>query len=53
MSSLEVPAARISYESIGHGPMLLCITGALGDVEPFRGLPEYLKERFNVVMYDR
>lgn len=53
MSYLEVPGASLYYEVAGQGPMLLCITGAIGNVEPFRGLAECLKDYFTVVLYDR
>lgn len=53
MAYLEAPGATLYYEVVGQGPMLLCITGALGSVEPFKGLAEHLKSHFTVVMYDR
>ena len=53
MAYLEVSGASLYYETVGDGEMFLCITGAIGNLEPFKGLAEYLKDRFKVVMYDR
>ena len=53
MASLDVSAATLYYETVGSGPVLLCIAGALGSVEPFRGLAEILKDHFTVALYDR
>ena len=53
MPSLEVPAASLYYETIGQGPLLLCISGASGDAEGWRPLVEGLKHSFTVVIYDR
>ena len=53
MSRLELPGASLYYETIGKGPLLLCITGATGDVEPWKAFSEELKDHFKIVMYDR
>ena len=53
MSYLEVHGASLYYESIGRGPLLLCISGANGDADVWRDLANCLKERFTVVAYDR
>jgi pimeloyl-ACP methyl ester carboxylesterase len=53
MSYLEVPAASLYYETVGQGPLLLCISGATGDVDVWKPLAEALKDKFTVVMYDR
>ena len=53
MTYLEVSGASLYYESVGKGPMLLCISGANGSVEPWRRFAKQLKDHFNVVMYDR
>ena len=53
MAYLEVPGASLYHEVVGKGPLVLCITGAIGNVEPFKGLAEFLKDHFTVVMYDR
>lgn len=52
MVHLEVPGANLYYEVVGQGPLLLCISGANGDVDPWRQLAESLKDRFMVAMYD-
>ena len=49
MPHLEVEDTSLYYETFGSGPMLLCITGAIGQVEPWRGLAEHLKESFQGV----
>ena len=53
MTYLEVPGASLYYESVGQGPMLLCISGGDGSCESWRGFAEFLKDHFTVVMWDR
>lgn len=53
MSKLEVPGAKLYHETYGDGPMLLCISGADGSCEIWRGFAEALKEQFKVVLWDR
>ena len=53
MTYLEVSGANIYHESVGQGPMLLCISGADGSCEIWRGFAECLKDHFTVVMWDR
>lgn len=53
MSYLDVPGAKIYHESVGSGPVVLCISGADGSCEIWRGFAEGLKEHFTVVMWDR
>lgn len=53
MPHLEVPAASLYYETEGKGPLLLCISGATGNVEVWKPLVECLKDKFTVVTYDR
>ncbi|ETN41891.1 uncharacterized protein HMPREF1541_03830 [Cyphellophora europaea CBS 101466] len=53
MSYLETPGASIYHEVVGEGPPLLCISGANGSCEPWRGFAQCLKDRFTVIMYDR
>ena len=50
MTYLEVPGASLYYESVGQGPMLLCISGAHGSCEIWRGFGKCLKDHFTVVM---
>jgi pimeloyl-ACP methyl ester carboxylesterase len=46
---------RIAYESIGSGPALVLVDGAMcyRDFGPCRSLAEHLKDRFTVYFYDR
>lgn len=53
MPYLEVPAASLYYETVGQGPLLLCISGATGDVDVWKPLAEAVKDKFTVAMYDR
>ena len=53
MVYLDVPGAKLYYDMIGQGPVLLCISGANGDADAWQALAEYLKTQFTVVMYDR
>jgi pimeloyl-ACP methyl ester carboxylesterase len=53
MPNLEVSAATLYYETIGQGPLLVCISGANGDAELWRPLADLLKNKFTVVIYDR
>lgn len=50
---LEVPGASLYYERVGQGPMLLCISGADGSCEIWRGFAQALKTHFTVVAWDR
>jgi hypothetical protein len=52
MPYFEVPGASLHYETVGNGPVLLCITGA-GGAEFWRAFAEHLKDQFTVVTYDR
>ena len=53
MSYLEVPGASLYYETVGEGPLLLCISGASGSVDRWRSMANELKGSFTVAMYDR
>lgn len=53
MSYLEVPGARLYYETRGTGPVLLLIPGANGDANAFPRLADLLATDFTVVTYDR
>lgn len=53
MPFLDVPGAKLYYETQGKGPLLLCITGASGSHEIYKPLARYLKDKFTVAMYDR
>ncbi|PVH69064.1 acetyltransferase/esterase [Cadophora sp. DSE1049] len=53
MAHLEVPGASLYYETVGSGPLLLCISGANGSADLWRMMAESLKSSFTVAMYDR
>lgn len=53
MSYLDVPGARLYYETRGSGPLLLLIPGANGDAHVFPPLADLLAADFTVVTYDR
>ena len=53
MTHLQVPAASLYYETIGDGPLLVCISGANGSADIWRGLADCLKDKFKGVVYDR
>ena len=52
MSILDVPGARLYYETHGKGPMMLMIPGATGTVSGFAMVRE-LAAGYTVVTYDR
>jgi len=52
-NTLEVPGARLYYETKGSGPILLLIPGANGDNTIFKPVRQYLSEHYTVVTYDR
>jgi pimeloyl-ACP methyl ester carboxylesterase len=51
-STLEVPGAKIYYEVLGSGPVLLLIPGGPTDAGIFAGLSHCLADRYTVVAYD-
>jgi acetyltransferase/esterase len=53
MSIIEVPGARIYYETYGNGPLMLMIPGANGDADIFKMVTQYLAADYTVVTYDR
>ncbi|MCA2222479.1 alpha/beta hydrolase [Nonomuraea aurantiaca] len=53
MSTLEVPGARLYYETHGSGPVMVLITGAPGVADVYRALIPRLATRHTVVVYDR
>jgi acetyltransferase/esterase len=53
MSFLEVPGARLYYEAIGNGPLLLLVPGASGSGDSFRGVVQHLAANYRVIIYDR
>jgi pimeloyl-ACP methyl ester carboxylesterase/SAM-dependent methyltransferase len=53
MSYLDVPGARLYYETHGSGPTMVMIAGAGGAADVFRMVTEHLAARYTVVIYDR
>jgi pimeloyl-ACP methyl ester carboxylesterase len=52
-SILEVPGARLSYETHGSGPVMLMVPGATGSAYGFQRVTEHLAAHYTVVTYDR
>src|SRR5262245_959710 len=52
-SILEVPGARLYYETHGSGPVMLMVPGATGTADSFRRVTEHLAAHYTVVIYDR
>ena len=53
MSILQVPGARLYYETHGSGPLMIMIPGAGGAGGIFRMVTEHLAATYTVVLYDR
>ncbi len=53
MSVLEVPGARLHYETHGGGPLLALVPGAGGEADAYRNLADGLSASHQVVTYDR
>jgi pimeloyl-ACP methyl ester carboxylesterase len=53
MTTVDVPGARLHYETRGGGPLLVAVPGASGVGGSFRTLAEQLANRFTVLTYDR
>ena len=53
MSILEVPGARLYYESHGSGPLVLMVPGANGEADIFKTVTRHLAAHYTVVGYDR
>ncbi|KRM11413.1 alpha/beta hydrolase [Paucilactobacillus suebicus] len=53
MAFLEVKGAKLHYETVGQGPVLIVIPGANGTGNIFGGIAKYLQDRYTVVMFDR
>lgn len=53
MGYLELSGASLYYETVGSGPLLLCISGANGSADLWRITAEHLRKHFTVAMYDR
>lgn len=53
MGVLEVPGARLHYESVGSGPPLVLVPGGNGTADIFVGIAQRLAELYRVIAYDR
>lgn len=53
MPFLELPNAKLHYDTFGSGPLLLCIPGADGRGAVFHDVAKHLSRSFTVVCYDR
>ncbi|MDQ2831687.1 MAG: alpha/beta hydrolase, partial [Chloroflexota bacterium] len=53
MSILDVPGARLYYETHGSGPLLLMVPGAAGTADSFKRVTDHLAAHYTVVTYDR
>jgi acetyltransferase/esterase len=53
MSTLDVPGARLYYQTRGSGPLLLTIPGAGGAGDVFAMMADHLAAHYTVVTYDR
>jgi pimeloyl-ACP methyl ester carboxylesterase len=49
---LNVPGARLYYETRGSGPVLLLLPGGTADARIFAGIAPLLADRYTVVTYD-
>ena len=53
MRILEVPGARLYYETHGNGPLMLMVPGANGTADIFKMVTQHLAAHYTVVTYDR
>jgi len=53
MSVLEVPGARLYYETVGDGPPLVVIPGGNGTAHIFGPITQHLAKRYTITTYDR
>jgi pimeloyl-ACP methyl ester carboxylesterase len=53
MTFLDVPGARLYYETHGSGPLMVMISGASGTADGFRMVTEHLSAHYTVLIYDR
>ncbi|KAH6613056.1 Alpha/Beta hydrolase protein [Boeremia exigua] len=53
MPFLDLPNAKLHYDTFGTGPLLLCIPGADGRGAVFHDAAKFLSRSFRVVCYDR
>ncbi|RMY37635.1 hypothetical protein D0866_03133 [Hortaea werneckii] len=53
MPNLDVANATLYYETLGTGPLLLCISGANGSCDIWKPLSMQLRKHFTICSYDR
>lgn len=53
MPTLQLPGVDLHYETIGSGPLLLCIMGAQGNGSAWEPLAKELSAKYTVAYYDR
>src|SRR5262245_53822427 len=53
VSVLQVPGARLHYETRGSGPLMVMVPGANGEAGAFEAVAEHLAAHYTVVTYDR
>jgi pimeloyl-ACP methyl ester carboxylesterase len=53
VSVLDVPGARLYYETHGQGPLMVMVPGASGVADSFRMVATYLAAHYTVALYDR
>jgi pimeloyl-ACP methyl ester carboxylesterase len=53
MPILKLPGVDLHYETVGSGPLLLCITGAQGNGSAWSALAQELSSNYTVAYYDR
>src|SRR5437764_10891811 len=53
MGILDVPGARLYYETHGNGPLMVMVPGATGEAGSFTMVTEHLAAHYTVVTYDR
>ena len=53
MSHLDVPGAKVYHEVAGSGPVVLCISGADGSCDIWRGFVPGLTDHYTVITWDR
>lgn len=53
MSILEVPGARLHYQTHGGGPLMLLVHGGPADADSFQMVTRHLAARYTVITYDR
>lgn len=53
MAFVDVEGAKLHVETVGKGPVLILVAGANGTGDIFKGVANYLKDRYTVVTFDR